>query len=63
MTVQAIAGVTGAISFSGVGVGEGRGGGGPYWGAQLAVATSTNSEIMAGFDGKDSTAGMCRRWL
>jgi len=48
--VQAIAGVTGAISFSGVGVGEGRGGGGPYWGAQLAVATSTNSEIMVGVD-------------
>ena len=47
MTVQAIAGVTGAISFSGVGVGEGSGGGGPYWGAQLAVATNTKSEIMA----------------
>ena len=46
MTVQVTAGVTGAINFSGAAVG----GGGPYWGAELAAATSTNSEIMAGFD-------------
>ena len=44
--MQVTAGVTGAISFSGAAVGRG----GPYWGAELAAATSTNSEIMAGFD-------------
>ena len=44
--MQVTAGVTGAINFSGAAVG----GGGPYWGAELAAATSTNSEIMAGFD-------------
>ena len=44
--MQVTAGVTGAINFSGAAVGRG----GPYWGAELAAATSTNSEIMAGSD-------------
>ena len=69
--MQATAGVTGAISFSGDGLGVGTGGGlvggsgggGPYWGAQAALATNTKSEIMAGFDLMDWTVGKCRRWL